>query len=141
MKKNDTVIKDLLAKVEQQKKDLGKKPRNVLSTNGLFKFEGQSFNINTVSVRSDLVDFLAFLISKEKAYGQACDRLGVTCEFRCGGYTTEEWEQDFQNRISVLDFNDKKKLLDSTQKRLDTLVSSEAKTEMELDRITAQLAG
>jgi len=141
--KNDAVIKELMAKVEQQKAGLGKKEKTTLQTNGIFKFDSSNFfNLNTVSDPSKLVEALAHLIAKEKAFEEAKERLLVTkIDFKWDGYTVNEWESDFQTRISIIEWDNKKRQLDETKKRLSQLVSEDARTEMELEEIQKLLKG
>ena len=57
MSKNDAVVKQLLDKVEEQRKGLGTRPRGTWVTNGVFKRDSQScFNINTIN--NTVTDFV-----------------------------------------------------------------------------------
>ena len=141
MSKNDVVIKELLQKVDEQKNGLGKKEKVAWQTNGIFKRDSINwFNINTVTDFSLLASALGFLISQDESFQKACKRLGVTAEFKWDGYTIKEWEEDFQLRIKLVEWDNRKKKLDETKKRLSGLVSEEARTEMELDDIKKILA-
>ena len=140
--KNDAVIKELMAKVEQQKAGLGKRAKATLQTNGIFKFNSTSFfNLNTIAEPYRLVEALGFLIAKSEAFKVARLKLGVEAEFKWDDYTVDEWESDFKTRISLIDWDNKKKQLEETQKRLSQLVSEDARTEMELENITKALQG
>lgn len=136
---NDALIKELMAKVEEQKAALGTKKRNVLRTNGLFKRDNEHFNLNTVSNPLTLVAALGFLISQEEFFQQACSRLGVKGTFKWDGYSVAEWEADFVDRIAGIEYDKKKAALESTKTKLSALVSEEARTEMELENIKASL--
>lgn len=136
MSKNDGVIKELLEKVENQKKELGIRPKVALITNGIFRRDGSNFfNINTVTDYALLAGALGFLSCQEDYFDRACKRLGVKAEFKWDGYKTVEWEEDFQTRIKTIEWDKRKKTLEATQDKLKTLVSEEAKTEMELEDI------
>jgi len=141
MSKNDGLIKELLEKVEEQKAGLGKKEKVAWQTNGIFKKDSNNwFNINTVTDFYSLAGALGFLIYQEEAFQKACKRLGIQSEFRWEGYTLKEWEEDFQLRIKMIEWDNRKKKLDETKKRLGGLVSEEARTEMELEDIKKILA-
>jgi hypothetical protein len=135
---NDTRIKELLQKVDQQRKALGEKPKAAWRTNGIFKYrEGQHININTVSDKLILVDALASLLETDASRKTAADVLGVSFkESLYNGYTVSEYVEDFKLRCSILDWEIKKKLLLQTEDKLNSLVSEEAKTEMALDDIS-----
>jgi hypothetical protein len=138
---NDAVIKELLKAVNDQKEGLGIKPRSTWVTNGIFKDVDDKgfFNINTVCDFSSFALALGLLISKEESFNDACDQLGIKEKYTWNGYTVEEWKEDFITRINTVKYSAKKKKLDITQKKLKSLVSEEARTEMELDEIKASL--
>lgn len=141
MAKNDEMIKTLLAKVETQKKDLGDKPRASWRTNGIFKYDQTThFNLNTVSDSQPLVEALAFMLTKITMLVEACKRLGVSSpEFKWNGYTYDEYVEDFKTRLSIIAWEHKKRLLDDTKNSLSALVSEEARTEMELEKLSKLL--
>jgi len=90
MSKNDAVIKDLMAKVESQKKAMGAKPRVVWNTNGLFKKDSSEFfNINTVSDTSVLGSAMGFLLAQEESFVKGCKEIEVSdsVEFKWNGYS------------------------------------------------------
>lgn len=141
MAKNDDKIKALLGKVEEQRAGLGTKPKAAWTTNGIFKYpDGKFFNINTVKDSRNFVEALSFLLEKESLMSQAAGRLGVPFkEYSLEGYTTSEWEKDFKKRIECVAWDEKKAQLEATEKKLKTLVSEEARTEMELADIESSL--
>ncbi len=135
---NDKAIKLLMAKVEEQKSTLGTRRRYVLNTNGIFKYDTANyFNINTISDSMNFAKALAFLISQEANFSDACSRLGIhkDLSWKWNEYTISEWEADFKARIEQIEYDEKKKKLDATKQKLATLVSEETRTEMELDNI------
>jgi hypothetical protein len=141
MAKNDELIKQLMAKVAEQKTALGTKPKVSWKTNGVYKFDGRDyFNINTVSNPEQLVMALAHMLNNHKSCQEAAERLGVDIqESVYSGYKISEWEEDFKLRISILKWEEKKKNLEETEKKLAGLVSEEARTEMELEKISKSL--
>jgi len=140
MNANDKQIEELIKVVEEKKAKLGKKKRSSLVTNGLFKYDDDNFfNINTISNIDTLVNALAYLLTRKDKYEEACRRLGVSIDFKWYGYTLEDWEEDFQARIDFIQWNEDKKSLDATQKKLDSLISSEGKTSMEIEKYKALL--
>ncbi|MFW5795438.1 MAG: hypothetical protein ACOCV1_08155 [Bacillota bacterium] len=136
MNKNDQEIKSLLESVKNKKKALGKLKRKPLETNGIFEYnDNEWFNINTVYSKKTFIEALAFLISKEKAYKEACDKLGIKEEFDWGGYSIDEWEADFKATIDNIKWTEQKRILEATEEKLNSLVSSEGKTAMEIETI------
>ena len=140
---NDLRIKEMLAKVEAQRKDLGEKPKVSWKTNGIFKYDDRKYlNIN-VATETDLIESLAFLYKCDSYRNAAILELGINSselqEFHFNGYPIKDYVEDFKTRISVMKWEKKKNLLSITEKRLKDLVSEEAKTEMELDDINKLL--
>lgn len=141
MSKNDAVIKELMAKVEAQKASLGVKPRASWLTNGVFKFNASDyFNINVTSDVGRIAQALGFLLTQEDYFKKGCEALGVEAEFKWDGYSRSEWESDFKTRIKIIEYDSKKKLLDTTKAKLSSLVSEEERTAMELEDIQKLLA-
>jgi len=140
MSKNDVTIKALMAKVEAQKKDLGTRERVSWLTNGMFKRDSDNyFNLNTVVDGFRLAEALGFLIIENEGFNEACKRLNVAAKFKWDGYTVDEWQTDFQTRMRVVNWDKKKKQLEATKSKLGSLVSEEARTEMELEEIASLL--
>jgi hypothetical protein len=116
MSKNDVVIKDLMEKVEQQKKDLGVKPRVAWITNGIIKsFRSGALNINTVNDASVLAEALAGMILYNNAFKEACDELGIESDCKIDGYSFADWKDDLKMRARIIAYDNKKKKLDATK--------------------------
>jgi len=142
MSKNDDKIKVLLAKVEEMKSSLGTKPKVSWLTNAVFKYkDGAYFNLNTVKDPSDLVTALSYLLEKESLTNEAAKRLGVESKsFVWDGFSVSEWEKDFKKRVEVIKWDEKKANLDATQKKLNQLMSEDARTGAELENIEKLLS-
>ena len=142
MSKNDSKIKELLAKVEDQQTNLGVKPRADWRTNGIFKYDsGNFFNLNTVKNFQPLLDGLSFLLEKQMLQKQAAEKLGVSvANFEWDGYSVQDWEEDFKRRVEIIKWQERKSQLEQTRKKMRALVSEEARTEMELEDIERLLS-
>jgi hypothetical protein len=132
MSTNDDKIKELLNQLNDKKNKLGKRERHVLETNGLLKIDDKSFNINTINNPNVIVELLANLISRENNYNEAAKRLNIQSQFTWNGYTIEQWETDFRNR--------KLKELKELENRLNSLISDDGKTSLEIDNISGVLS-
>jgi hypothetical protein len=69
---------------------------------------------------------------KEQAHREACSRLGVTIAFSYKGFKVEDWVTDFKNRLAVIQVNEVKDVLNRTESKLNELISSDGKAELEL---------
>jgi len=142
MNKNDVVIKELLEQVEKQKNELGTKKRSSLITNGLFKSDNITININTVNDVDIILKVVANLIINRNAYYEACEVLNISTDeykFKYGRYSYDEWITDFKSRIQIIEWNKRKKKLEITQAKLSKLMSEDARTASELDAIKAEM--
>ena len=140
-KNNDKAIQDLLKKVDEQTTVLGKPIKPAWNTNGIFKFlNGETLNINVCGEPVQFAYALANLYTLKDAFNNACQDLDIGGRFRYGGYLVDEWREDFVTRISVIRYNEKKKLLDASKAKLQALMSEDARTENELNKL-AELLG
>lgn len=137
MSKNDDKIKQLLNKVDVEKKKLGPKIKVSYNTNCIFKYDDRRyFNLNTVTDTNVLVEALAFLLEKEAMYKEAAKRLDVDFNnLEWLGFSLNYWEEDFKLRAKVIKYNEQLDKLGKMQKQLNQLVSEEARTEMALEEI------
>lgn len=140
--KNDETIKALMAKIEAKKASLGTKPKISWKTNGLFRYDdNRHINLNTVNDLVTLVEALAFLYSGMGALQKAHETLGVSSKFTMEwrGFPMADWEADFKLKAESLVWEEENKKLKVLEAKLKTLVSEEARTEMELEDISKLL--
>lgn len=142
MAKHDVRIKQLLDKIETEKKGLGPKPKLSWNTNCMFRYDDNKyFNLNTVKDTQVLVDALAFLLEKDAMQQEAAKRLGVeTSGLEWKGFSLKDWEKDFELKARAIEYAAKQKKLVDLQKKLKDLRSEEAKTGDALDDIESLLA-
>jgi len=141
MAKNDARIRELLEKIEKQQAEVATKERRALMTNGAFPADDGSmkFNLNTVIRVRVLITALSQLKRTSDFWDAAAKTLNSDEKFSWGGYTYEEWKSDFIMRASEIERQVKKKKLAALKKKLNTLVSEEERTSMELDDIASIL--
>ena len=142
---NDKKIKDLLAAVEKQRKDLGAKPKSNWKTNGVLQGSevtgipvGRDTNINTIRSTEVCVALAAKLLEQKGFTKQACDFLGVKDDIRRAKWIDDTLE-DLKVRAEQLKWEAKKDRLKATEKQLKDLRSSDAKTEDALAGIAESL--
>ena len=137
MSKHDKQIQQLLTIINTKKGELGKKPKITWNTNGIFRFDEQRyFNLNVVKDTDILVDALAFLLQQNEMRSKAASMLGVEhTTFQWNGFTLKDWEDDFTLKTQMIKWYSEQKKLSNLQTKLTGLVSEEAKTEMELEKI------
>lgn len=136
----DTRVNELMEKVEAQRKALGAEPRFSPITNAKFHFDKETyFNLHVQTDICRFVRALAMLLEQSSHHQTACERLGLDIPFLWYGYSLEDWETDFKGRIAALQWRDRKKQLDATERKLAELLSEEGKTSKALDEIAGLL--
>jgi hypothetical protein len=140
---NDTKVQALLKVVEGKKEEvkrLSKKPS--WRTNCAFTFDDKTgmsmkmLNLNTANKEEAIIQALSWLIQKESAYSQAREELGLDeKEFQWNGFLVSDWREDFKSRLERITIEDKKKELETLDKKLSKLLSEEARTKNELEEI------
>ena len=138
MNKNDVVIKELLDDIKKQKLELKKYKRSSLITNGLYTFKHKNININTINNISTIVELVADLVITKTGYTEACKILNVhpiETNTLFGGYLFDDWIIDFKSRIKTIEYNKRKTVLDASEHKLNELMSTDAKTASDLDKL------
>lgn len=140
--KQDEQIKQLSILVAAKKEEISKAERPVWITNGSFKFgknSTDSFNLQTISDSTVLVNALAMLMGRESEFGKAATALGVDVKFDWFGYSVEDWTNDFKTRIAKIEIKNLKRELAEIETVLNDLTSDEVKKQNKLDAIAAKL--
>lgn len=129
-----------MKKTEVMAADLGPKPKFILATNGLFKNNAVVLNLNTVNDVDVLVGVLASLMTGAEMVAKARKRLGLEEQtYMHDGFSINDWETDIKNKVKMLEWNKKKAKLDQTTAKLNSLMSEDARTSAELDKIMKDL--
>ena len=128
MKENDGKILSLKTAIEGKRINLGKEPRFIPLTKCIFILEGKTYNIHTLGLND--IDYLIIYMAIWKQAGDVCKLTPLI-----QGYSANDWQQDLINRKSVIEYNEKVKELNTLQTKLDTLLSNECRTQLEIDSI------
>ena len=143
MAKNDERVQKLIEEVKKRKASISKTEKATWITNGSFRYYEQStegsFNLQTVTDEVVLAKALAFLIDREGAFKEACKRLDVNGSFVWLGYSVADWESDFKTRLAKVRISSEKKKLAALEKQLESLMSDDLKTDMQLAEIEKML--
>lgn len=131
--KNDDKIMTLKAQVENKRAELGKMPSVVRpTTNCQLEIGKEQINIR--------VESTTFLLVRLNAYAMAAKDLGINPdEVILSGYTLNQWIQDVRDFLQVQKYREEKRKLNDLEKSLNSLLSDDKRTELEIDRIAAML--
>ena len=143
MAKFDAKVQKLIEEVKKRRASISKTEKSTWITNGSFRCseystEG-SFNLQTVTDEIVLAKALAFLIDREGAFKEACKRLDAKGDFLWLGYSVLDWESDFKTRLAKVRLTSERKKLAAVEKQLESLMSDELKTDIQLAEIEKML--
>lgn len=136
--KNDEKIKTLLLEIELKEKTLVK-PKVNWKTNAIYRYDGKYININIANY-NDIIEACSTLINTDETLSKVVNTLDIPSEciqdlvsLNC------DYLEDFKTRVAIIKYNSKKSELDKLKNTLKQLVSEEARTEMEIEKIEALL--
>ena len=144
--KTDTMVLELLKKVEEKKKQIGNAERPSWITTCSFGFDPNNnnhINIQVVRDLETLVEIHAFLSMKAAAYEASLKILALSSKeapFKYLGFTYDQWCDDIQTRINGLKIKAKKDELAALESRVNALVSPEQRRAIELEKLVKELA-
>ncbi len=143
--KIDTMVLELLKKVEEKKQQIGNAERPSWVTNCSFGYNPESntrINIQVVRELEVLVDIHAFLMAKALSYHGSLAVLKLTekeAPFKYMGFSHDQWIADIQTRINQLRIKNKKDDLAKLEERVNALVSPEQRRALELAKLVKEI--
>jgi hypothetical protein len=143
LSKEDELVQQLIAKVQEKKAAITKAEKPNWETNcsfGYLQSSSNRVNLQTVGDVQELIQMLGFLIQQEMQYTLAASRIGFKADFKWLGFTLSQWENDITTRVNKIQLSEKKKELATLEARLDKLLSPELKRKLELEEIQKGLA-
>ncbi len=136
MSKNDEKILRLKKIIEERKKELGKKATFTPITNCSLEVDGQRYNIHALNDYSTI----AYLMCKIHAIAISADALGLDAgKIMICGYPASDWLADLKLKMDSVERTRKENDLRSYERKLDALLSSDKKTELEINSIEEAL--
>lgn len=129
---NDEKILELKAKIDEKRKKIGTLERHkfVPETNCSIEIDGARYNLHAAS-KSNLV----FLLCKLQSLKDAAKVYHCESQLVISGYNIQTWIDDVLSRLKSLDYSSNMKRLKSLEDRLDSMLSDDMKTELELQEI------
>ena len=121
--KNDSKVLDLKSKIESLETNLVK-PKFNPKTNCNIVLDEIRYNLHTLSKEN-----LILLLVKLNTYTLSAKDLNISIsDVKISGFSIEDWMDDIKSKISIVEFNEKEKLLTSKKKELDKLLSEDKRT-------------
>lgn len=134
MNNNDEQIKLLLAKIEEKKKTLGKKPRATWLTNGVI----DGTNLNTATV-SKCVELAAKYLAEKKYVEEANTFLELQSNSSSNSEHVNNVLEDLKLRVTILKYEQEDKKLKAMEAQLKELRSQDLKTQDLLSEFSKDL--
>lgn len=132
---NDDKILSLREKATNKIKELGKNTSKFVPiTSCSIQVDGVSYNIH-VATKEQLVGLLVRL----NAYKMSAVDLNLLDEYVISGYKINDWISDIKTKLDIILHKEEQDKLRKLDKRLDEMLSSDKKVELELEQIAKLL--
>jgi hypothetical protein len=135
IKVNDKRIMDLKELVKEKKsilKDMKKSFTPV--TNCSIEMDAARYNLQVLTKEQ-----LTTLLIKLNMYKMSGTDLNVLDGYLISGFSIDSWIVDIKSKLEVISFREKENELLDLEKKLQTLLSTDKKVELEIDSIESML--
>lgn len=142
MSANDKQIEQYRQAVESKREELGTEPRPAFITNQLLQLDPHDtskLNLNLLNDEAKCVDAVRLLMLQVQAHDAANEALGTNLKLLIGGYSSDDWIADIKSRLTVIKWKAEKVKLDKMDKKLQALLSEDAKTKNAIADIVNEL--
>lgn len=142
MSANDKQIEQYREAVENKREEMGAKPNPSWITNQLLQLDPHDtakLNLNLLNDEAKCVDAVRLLMLQVQAHDAANEALSTNLKLMIGGYSSEDWITDIKSRLSIIQWNAEKVKLDKMDKKLQALLSEDAKTANAIADIASEL--
>lgn len=133
--KNDERIIELKKIIEKKREELNNMHSRFLpKTNCILQLDGETYNLNVATWN------LAYLIIKINALIKSAESLNMSAEeIIISGFSLADWFDDIKSKKDSIDYRDKKRELATIENKLNSLLSDDKQTELQIDSLEALL--
>ena len=139
----DDMVTQLLTKVRQLKEQIADTERYAWRTNCSFQLKGVNYSLQVVSDTALLGALMGNIKAECRDFEEGCIAVGIPKEevptFKFFGYTVEAWQSDIQARYKKITVKNKRDQLAKMEERLNSVMSPELRTKIELEAIQKEL--
>ena len=129
MNKNDERILNLKKEIEKKKEEIDKRDiRFSQKTNCILTLDGDTYNLHVCPMEK-----LQFLWIKLNMYLMSAKDLSLDCSL--SGFPIVDWVDDIKSKLNIMEIKAEKENLKKMEDKLNKLLSSDKRTELELDQI------
>jgi len=143
-KNTDSIIENLRAEINKKKAELNKIKSQTPKTNCSLLINGKRHNLHVISFE-ECIKLTAKLLEKQHLLEQAYNVLKDVIVDKpvlvhtVSGYNVDDWIHDIKNRLRILNKKAMMADLDIKEKKLYNLLSTDKKTQLEVDKIAGEL--
>lgn len=133
--KNDERIIELKKVIEKKREELNNMHhRFVPRTTCILQLDGETYNLN-VSTEN-----LKYLLVKVHSLILSADSLKIPAEeIKISGFSLADWACDISEKMESIKYRDKKRELTNIEKQLNSLLSDDKQTELQIDSLESLL--
>ena len=133
--KNDERIIELKKIIEKKREELNNMhSRFSPKTTCILEIDGETYNLN-VSTQN-----LAYLLVKINALIKSAESLNMSAEeVTISGFSLADWFDDIKSKKDSIDYREKKRELSIIENKLNSLLSNDKQTELQIDSLEALL--
>lgn len=140
----DTTIQQLFNKLAERKTKVASLKAEVAKswkTTGVFRLIGapSTTNIQTANAET-LEEIAAHVIILANALNEASVKLSRPGKQKVQNYTPEEWFNDLQKRLAMIDVREEEKQLETLEQRLNQVLSPEERRRIEVEMLAKELS-
>ena len=140
-KKNDALVEQLLKKVEEKKAQIQKIKNPSFKTNLSLPVDGTTTRINlNVASPELLFRILVDLETRIEKSDSVAKKYDVVFDNAWHGYTLEDWRDDVVLKIRQSQAQRQVNELREVEKKLNSLMSEDKRTNMELEKLSTLLS-
>lgn len=131
--KNDERIMQLKQQIEIKRKELANQnSRFIPATNCMLLLDNVTYNLH--------LEITEWLLIKVNMIAMSAKDLGMDIsQVEISGYKLTDWLEDIGNKLKTQKYKEEKRKLEKLEKQLDSLLSDDKRTELEIDNIAALL--
>lgn len=142
--KNDEKALKLLELLKTKKEKVAKlsKPQYLTNMTFFYPMEGKNVNMHVCNEENKLFEYYAFIsgtiidrtnAKRDLLEDEEAEAMGYE------GFTLEEWRTDFKTKLGVINIRKEKASLKVMEEKINSMISEEKRTELELELMEKEL--
>jgi len=140
MKKKNSIIASLRAKIEEKEQALGAaSSAGYHAACSVIIDKYNPVDIRTVTSKHALVSLAGKLIAAKEAYAAGAELLKTSATLTIHGFTVDQWLEDIQTRFTQLTEMEMRAKIEVWKTKLNTLLTEDEWRELEIEKLEKEL--